>query len=121
VGCLTAVIIFATKQNISVADRYSLLAFAVGVSLLAFDRILHFEGGTVAGLLVVALSGVRLNATEVPQAATIDSVPPVENAAPVPVVVPTRLAAQVRVRTESPRVQQKRPVRTQEMLNAIYE
>ena len=64
VGGLVAVIVFASARDSSACGRYSLLLFAVGVGVLAVNKVLPFAGAMPSGLLCVALSGIRLNTAE---------------------------------------------------------
>jgi len=122
---LVAIIVFASARDISASGRYSLLLFAVGVGVLAANRIIPFAGAMPAGLLCVALSGIRLNAAEAALS------PPVEvevaDVAPVAPAPQVQVQAQVetRVQTQAPpaprRVAQKSRLRTKEMIEALYE
>jgi hypothetical protein len=121
---LVAIIVFASARDISASGRYSLLLFAVGVGVLAANRIIPFAGAMPAGLLCVALSGIRLNAAEAALSPPVEvEVAPV---APAPQVqVQVQAPVETRVQTQAPpaprRVAQKSRLRTKEMIEALYE
>jgi membrane-bound ClpP family serine protease len=121
---LVAIIVFASARDISASGRYSLLLFAVGVGVLAANRIIPFAGAMPAGLLCVALSGIRLNAAEAALSPPVEvEVAPV---APAPQVqVQVQAQVETRVQTQAPpaprRVAQKSRLRTKEMIEALYE
>ena len=132
VGGLIAVVVFASTRDFSAAGRYSLLLFAIGVCVLAANKIFPFAGAMPAGLLCVALSGIRLNTAEAALS------PPVEvevaDVAPVAPAPQAQVQAQVQTRvavacpksqTLAPsaprRAAQKPRLRTRELIDALYE
>jgi hypothetical protein len=124
---LVAIIVFASARDISASGRYSLLLFAVGVGVLAANRIIPFAGAMPAGLLCVALSGIRLNTAEAALSPPVEvEVADVAPVAPAPQVqVQVQAQVETRVQTQAPpaprRVAQKSRLRTKEMIEALYE
>ena len=124
---LVAIIVFASARDSSACGRYSLLLFAVGVGVLAVNKVLPFAGAMPSGLLCVALSGIRLNTAEAALSPPVEvEVADVAPVAPAPQVQEqVQAQVQTRVQTQAPpaprRAAQKPRLRTKEMIEALYE
>lgn len=129
VAGLVAIVAFASARKYCVADRYLMLLFAVGVGILAVNKIVPFAGAMPAGLLCVALSGVRLRTEEVAQSAPVEveaaEVAPVAPAPQVKVQAQVQTQVQTRVQPQAPpaprRAAPKPRLRTREMIDVLFE